>query len=60
MKLSFCDQLDWVQSMIKTTQDNNVTDYIDALYAENEIELLWTIRQGAFCDENHIRQRCNR
>ena len=39
MKLSFHDLLDWVRSMIKTRQDNNVTNCLGALYAENEIEL---------------------
>lgn len=39
MKLSFHDLLDRVQSMIKTRQDNNVTNCLGALYAENEIEL---------------------
>ena len=39
MKLSFHDLLDWVRSMIKTRQDNNVTDYLGALYTKNEIEL---------------------
>ena len=37
--------------MTKIRQDNNVTDCIDAVYAEIRIELSWPIRQGTINDE---------
>lgn len=43
--------------MIKTRQDNNMTDYIGVVCTENEIELSWPIEPGAFCGENHTRQQ---
>ena len=38
--------------MMKTKQDNNVTNCIDAVYAQNETQLLYLIILGAVCDEN--------
>ena len=40
MKLSFREWSDRVQSMIKTIQDNVVTDRIGLVYAKTKIELL--------------------
>ena len=33
------DQLDWVQSVMKTKDNNNVTDHISLVYAKIETEL---------------------
>lgn len=52
MKLGFCDRSDWVWSMIKIKQDNNVIDRIGLLYAKNDNELLGPIRLGVVYDEN--------
>lgn len=38
-KLSYGDQLDWVRSVVKTKQDNNVINCIGMFYAEIETEL---------------------
>ena len=38
--------------MIKTREDNNVTDHTGAVYVENDIKLSWSIRSSAICDEN--------
>ena len=43
MIVNYQDLLDWVQSMMKTIQDNNVTDHISAAYTENNYELLWPV-----------------
>ena len=40
MKLNFHDQSSKVQSMMKKTHDNDVTNHTSAVYAENKIELL--------------------
>lgn len=37
--------------MMKIKQDNYMTDCTDAVYVENDIELLWSIRLGIVCDE---------
>ena len=37
---------------MKTRHDHNVTDCIDVIYIENDIELSWPIRSGANCDED--------
>lgn len=39
MILSFHNRSNWVQSVIKTTQDNDVTDRIGVHYVENKTEL---------------------
>lgn len=52
MKLSFHARLDWTWSMIKTRQDNNMTDHTGVVYTENKTELLLPIRSKAVCDEN--------
>ena len=41
--------------MMKSRQDNDVTDGTCATYTKNEIELLWQIGLGAVCDENQTR-----
>ena len=55
MELSFCDRLDWVWSEIETSHDNDVTDHTSVAYIQNDIELLWSIRSGAVCDENQTK-----
>ena len=52
MILNFYDQSNWVFTLMKTRQDNYVTDRKDAVYAKNEIELLWLIESGTIYDEN--------
>ena len=44
---------------METRQDNDMIDYTDAIYAQNEIELLGPIWSGAVYDENQIRLRCD-
>ena len=41
-----------VRSVIKTKQDNDVTDRIGVIHIENETDLLWWIRLGAIYDKN--------
>ena len=36
--------------MTKTKQDNDVTNHINAIYAENETKLLWSIGPGVVDD----------
>ena len=43
-------------SMRKTKLDNDVTDYIGAVYVENDTQLLLLIESGADYEENHIAQ----
>ena len=42
---------DWVQSVIKTRQDNDVTDRTGSFFIENDIELLWPIKLIAIYDK---------
>ena len=56
MKLSCCDRSVRVWFVKKTSQDNDVTDHIGAVYAENKTELLWSIESGDDYGENKIRQ----
>ena len=49
-KLSYHDQSDQVQPMTITRQNNNETEHTHVVYAENNIELSWTIGLGAICD----------
>ena len=44
-------------SIMKTRQDNNMTDCTRTVYIENEIELSWLIESGFECDKNQIGQR---
>ena len=38
--------------MMKTKQDNDLTDRASAFYAKNDTELSWPIGSGADYDEN--------
>lgn len=46
------DQLDRVESIMKTREDNNITDRTSVVYIKNDTELLWPIRPGVDCNEN--------
>ena len=52
MKLRYHDQSDRVLSVIETRKNNNVTEHTSAIYIENNIKLLWSIRPGVVYDEN--------
>ena len=56
MKLSCHDRSDWLLSMMKTRQDNDMINHIGAIYAKNDIELSWPNGSSVDCDENYIRQ----
>lgn len=43
IKLRYCDRLDRVKSMTKTKLDNDMTNHIDVIYAENKTKLSWSI-----------------
>lgn len=58
MKMSYHDWSDWVPSMMKTRQVNNVTNRTDAVYIENGNEMSWPIKLGVNCDENQIGELC--
>ena len=45
--------------MIKTKQDNDVTDHIGMPYVESESEVLWLIRLGTVCDKNQTGKWCD-
>ena len=57
MILSCLDWSNQVQSMMKTRQDNDMTDHIGLLHSKIETELLGPIWSGIVCDENQIGQR---
>ena len=38
--------------MMKTKQDNNVTNRISTFYAENNTERSWLIGMSVVCEEN--------
>ena len=49
-------RLDNVRSMTKTRQNYDVNNRIGPLYAENENELSWLIRQGTVYDEDQTKK----
>ena len=51
-KLNFWDLFDRVHSVMKTRQDNDMTNRTGAFYTKNDIELLWPIRLGVIYDKN--------
>ena len=55
MKLSCCDQLDQVLSVMKT-KIHDMTNLISEVYVENDTQLSWPIRSGADYDEYQIGQ----
>ena len=46
----------WVSYVIKTSQDNDVTDHIGVIYTENEIKLSWPIGSDVDYSKNKIKQ----
>ena len=38
--------------MMKTKQDNDVTDHTDVVYVKNDNEPSWLIKSGVVYDEN--------
>ena len=52
LKLNCWDLSEWVQIVMKTRQDNDVTNHAGVLYIENNTKLLWPIGPGVVCDEN--------
>ena len=52
MKLSYHDKSDGVWSLMKTKQDNYVTDCIDSVYIETETNLSEHISPSVVFDEN--------
>ena len=42
--------------MMKTSEDNDMTDCIGIVYVENDTKILWLIGLGADCYENKIGQ----
>ena len=50
MILNGYNQSDWVRYLMKTRQNDYVTNCICVVYAENETKLLWMIRPGMVCD----------
>ena len=39
---------------MKTTQNNDMTNYIGVVYVKSDIKHSWPIRLGAIYDENQI------
>ena len=56
MILNYHDQLEWVHSVEKTKQDNDVIDHTGVIYVKNDAKLSSSIRSDADCDENQIWQ----
>lgn len=54
--MNYHDRFDQVQSIMKTREDNNMTNRTGEVYVENDIKLLCPIRTGADNDENQIGQ----
>lgn len=54
-KLSLGEQLDRIQSLIKTKHDNDVIDHVGLVYAKIEIKLSKPIWTSVVYDENQIR-----
>lgn len=56
MKLSCYDWSDRVPFVIKSKKDNDMFAHIGAVYADNDIELLWPIRSSVDYDKSQIGQ----
>lgn len=57
--MNYHDRFDQVQSIMKTREDNNMTNRTSEVYVENDIELSCPIRIGVDSDENQIGQLCD-
>ena len=44
---------------MKNKQDNNMIDRTYVVYAKNDSELSWPIKQDFICDENKKEQQCD-
>ena len=51
---NYRDQSDQVSSIMKTRQDNDVTNCIGEFHAKNDTKLSWLIRSSVLCDENRV------
>ena len=49
-KLSYHDRLNWVWSITKTRQDNDMINSTSATYIGNEAKLSWSIRLSVVYD----------
>ena len=58
-KLSSRDRSNWVGSVTKTKQVDDMIDRIDLVYTEIKTELQRPIWSGAICEENHIEKWCD-
>ena len=52
MKLSCCDQSNYMCAVTKTRQDNNVTDRIGLVYVGNDTKLSRPSWLSVICDKN--------
>ena len=59
MILNYRDWSNWVQYVTITRKDNDVSNHIDVVYAENDTELSWLIGLGVDYDEIQIGQQCD-
>ena len=56
-KSNYRDLSNRVQSVMKTRQDNNMTNCTSVIYVEDETKLLCLIGLGVIYDKNQTRQR---
>ena len=54
LKLNYHNLFDQVWSAMKTKKENDITDCIGVVHAENETELLWSLWPGVLYDENQM------
>lgn len=45
--------------MMKTRQNNDLTDHPGTFYVKNDTELSLPIKSNANCDENQVEQLCD-
>ena len=60
MKQNYYNQFNGIQSIMKTGQDNNVTNHTWAVYADSVTELSWLIKADAVNHENDTGQQYDR
>ena len=53
-KLNCWDLYDWVRSMMRIKQDNDMSDPTSVVYAENKTNLSWSIEPYTVRDKNQI------
>ena len=59
MILNYRDQSYLMSSMMKNKHDSDLTAHTSAVYAKNNIKLLWLIRSGVDYDEHQRGQLCD-